>query len=345
MEHSISFPGLGWNFTVNTTAFSIGSFSVQWYGIIIACGFLLAVIYGMRMAGKMNIKADSLYDCIIVGLILGVIGARLYYVIFYPGSTYRDNPLEIFNIKEGGLGIYGGIIGGLLGGGIMAKIRRVKVGAALDVACIGYCIGQCIGRWGNFINQEAFGCETSLPWGMQSDATLVYASGTVHPCFFYESLWMLEGFILLHLFNRYLRHYDGQTFLMYLIWYGTGRFFIEALRTDSLMIPVLNLKVSQVVAIATVLAGIVLLVIFRNKTSLTGCGSSKIMELNGVVMNSVKSADKAEEKTEEKKKSTIFADEENKENKSDKSDEGVSSEPMSLDDMDALIDRLEENGK
>lgn len=282
MTHHIEFPSLGLQFDVNTTAFTIGSFSVQWYGILIATGFLLAILYASRMCKKMNISSDALFDCVIVGLICGVIGARLYYVIFYPGDKYINDPISILNIKEGGLGIYGGIIGGLLGGGIMAKIRKIKVTAVLDIASIGFFIGQAVGRWGNFINQEAFGTSTDLPWGMQSAATALDVVGPVHPCFLYESILCLLGFIFLHFFTRYLRRYDGQTFLCYLVWYGTSRFFIESLRTDSLLIPYTDLRVSQAVAAVTVLAAVVLLVVFARKTSLTGCGSKKVMELNGI---------------------------------------------------------------
>ena len=133
------------------------------------------------------------------------------------------------------------------------------------------------------MNQEAFGTATDLPWGMTSEATQKFTSSPVHPCFLYESLWCLLGFILLHFFTRKLRRYDGQTFLLYLIWYGVGRFFIEGLRTDSLLTPFINLRVSQLVAAVTVLAAVVLLIVFHKKTSLTGCGSKKVMAMNQLV--------------------------------------------------------------
>ena len=164
----------------------------------------------------------------------------------------------------------------------MAKFRKLKVFAVLDLASLGFLIGQCIGRWGNYVNQEAFGSETSLPWGMMSENTQLVSQNPVHPCFLYESLWCLVGFILLHIFSRKFRRYDGQVFLGYIIWYGIGRFFIEGLRTDSLITPFLDLRVSQLVAAASVLAGVVLLVVFRKRTSLSGCGSAKVMELNGI---------------------------------------------------------------
>ena len=230
----------------------------------------------------MNINSDKLVNCVLVGMVTGIIGARLYYVLFYPGDLYIRDPMQIFNIREGGLAIYGGIIGGLLGGVITAKICKLRVPAVLDVAVLGFLIGQGIGRWGNFVNQEAFGSQTDLPWGMVSEGTQAVVNGPVHPCFFYESVWCLLGFVLLHIFCRKFRRYDGQVFLLYLVWYGFGRFFIEGLRTDSLLTPFFDLRVSQLVAAATVLAGVVLLIVFRNRTSLSGCGSAKVMAMNAL---------------------------------------------------------------
>ena len=299
--YHVEFPSLGITFNVNRTAFQIGSFSVQWYGILIAVGVLLAFLYAMRSCKKFRLDEDRLIDAVLVGLVGGIIGARLYYVLFYPGSRYLDNPLEIFALRDGGLGIYGGVIGGLLCGALMAKFRKLKVGAVLDLASLGFLIGQCIGRWGNFVNQEAFGVETDLPWGMSSEATAAVASGPVHPCFLYESLWCLLGFVLLHMFSRKLRRYDGQGLLGYVIWYGVGCFFIEGLRTDSLITPFLVLRVSQLVAAASVLAAAVLLVVFRKRTSLSGCGSRKVMALNGIT-------DEEPEEDIMESQSTLFED-------------------------------------
>lgn len=302
MTHHITFPHLGLEFTVNTVAFSIGGFSVYWYGIIIAVGFLLALVYASYSCKKMNIDVNRLFDVVIVGLIAGVIFARLFYVVFYPGDKYRENPMEIFQIHDGGLAIYGGLIGAVVFGGLMAKIRKMKVAAVLDIASLGFLIGQGIGRWGNFINQEAFGSATDLPWGMHSDNTALVVDGNVHPCFLYESILCLLGFVLLHFFTRKLRRYDGQTFLLYIVWYGACRFFIEGLRTDSLIIPGTGLRVSQVIAAACVVAGIILLVVFRHKTSLTGCGDPHVMEAVGLV-------EAAEPQPEEEHiASTIFGD-------------------------------------
>ena len=282
--YTVQFPKLGWEFQINPVAFTIGNLEIRWYGILIAAGFLLAFLYALASCKKMRINEDKLINCVIVGMICGVVGARLYYVIFYPGSDYIENPMAIFDLRKGGLGIYGGIIGGLLGGAITAKICHLRIPPILDLASLGFLIGQGIGRWGNFVNQEAFGGATTLPWGMQSSATeVVVPNSPVHPCFLYESIWCLLGFLLLHIFTRKYRKYDGQTFLLYVLWYGVGRFFIEGLRQDSLLTPFFGLRVSQVVAAATVLLSLILLLVFSKKTSLTGCGSRRIMVLNSII--------------------------------------------------------------
>ena len=300
MTYNVTFPHLGLEFNINPVAFSIGNFHVYWYGIIIAAGFLLALIYASFSCKKMNIDINRLFDVVIVGLIAGVIFARLFYVVFYPGDKYWKNPLEIFQIHDGGLAIYGGIIGAVVFGSLMAKLRKLKVTAVLDIAALGFLIGQCVGRWGNFINQEAFGSATELPWGMHSENTAAVVDGNVHPCFLYESLLCLLGFVLLHFFTCRFRRYDGQTFLLYIVWYGACRFFIEGLRTDSLIIPGTSLRVSQVIAAACVVAGIILLVLFRHRTSLTGCGDRRVMEAVGLVESTALPEDETP--------STIFGD-------------------------------------
>ena len=297
--YTVQFPGLGWSMDINSTMFAIGSFEVKWYGFLIGMGFLLAFAYGLWQAPRFGVNRGKIIDVAIVGLVCGIIGARLYYVIFYPGDKYWNDPVQIFFIHEGGLGIYGGIIGGLGGGAIMCKIRKVKILPMLDLTMLGFLIGQCIGRWGNFINQEAFGAPTNLPWGMQSVNT---GNVPVHPCFFYESLWCAIGFVLLHFFTQKLRKYDGQTFLLYVIWYGAGRFFIEALRTDSLYFPGLPIKISQLVALVSIAAAIVLLIVFRNRRTLSGVGSKLSMAACGITVESLKA--KAKEESEAEKTSS-----------------------------------------
>ncbi len=259
---------------------------IYWYGFLIALGMVLAMIYAFSRCKKFGLDIDRVTDTVLAGLIGGIIGARLYYVVFsienYMTEEGTLDFAEIFNIRDGGLAIYGGIIGGLLIGGIMAKIRKVKLAPMLDLAGMGFLIGQCLGRWGNFFNQEAYGYSEnagSLPWGMVSKSILngiyyfVYPDNTsvvtnralsmlAHPCFLYESLWCLLGFIILHIYSKH-RKYDGQLFLMYIGWYGFGRFWIEGLRTDSLYLvnnDVISLKVSQLLAGACFLFAVIMLI-------------------------------------------------------------------------------------
>ncbi len=263
--YDVSFPGLGLEFNVDPVAFTIGSRNIYWYGIIIACGFLLAVLYASFNSKRYNMVKDSLLNCVIIGLITAIVGARLYFVAF-SWDQYKDNPISILYIDQGGLAIYGGLIGGLLGGLTCAKIQKLNVPACADLCAVGFLIGQGIGRWGNFTNQEAFGTETSLPWGMVSENT---GGVPVHPCFLYESLWCLLGALLLYLFSRKRQRYYGQLGIMYLVWYGFERMIVEGLRTDSLYLPFeifsARIRVSQALSFLMVLAGIVLLIIFRKK--------------------------------------------------------------------------------
>ena len=276
--YTVQFPKLGWEFHVDPTAFYIGDTPIAWYGIIIAVGFMLAFLYAMFSCKKMNINSDKLVNCVLVGMVTGIIGARLYYVLFYPGDLYIRDPMQIFNIREGGLAIYGGIIGGLLGGVITAKICKLRVPAVLDVAVLGFLIGQGIGRWGNFVNQEAFGTNTTLPWGMYSEGTCNYLSSVqetlaaqgvavapslpVHPTFLYESIWCLLGFFLLWAYMK-RRKFQGELILMYVMWYGAERFFVEGLRTDSLMVG--SFRISQVIAAVSVIAALCIWLALRKK--------------------------------------------------------------------------------
>ena len=261
--YNVSFPGLGLEMKINPVAFTIGSFEVFWYGIIIGIGFALALFFALKNVNRFGIDRDGFIDCVLVGLVFGIIFARLYYVIFRWGEYYSQHMNEILAIHSGGLAIYGGVIGGLSGGCIVAKKKKLPIPAILDISVMGFLIGQGLGRWGNFFNQEAFGTPTDLPWRMVSENT---GGIGVHPCFLYESLWCLTGFVLLYIFSRKFRKYDGQIFLLYLVWYGAERMIVEGLRTDSLYTPFLNLRVSQILAALTMLTGIVLLILFRKKT-------------------------------------------------------------------------------
>ncbi|MBQ9376134.1 MAG: prolipoprotein diacylglyceryl transferase [Ruminococcus sp.] len=257
-------------FTLDRVMFKIPGtdFEIYWYGFLIALGILIGMIYGFKRMRSFGIDPDRATDSVIGGLIGAIVGARLYYIIFSDEMKMS----EFFNFRQGGLAIYGGIIGALLIGGIIAKLRKLKLTALLDVAAPCFLIGQAIGRWGNFFNQEAFGSNTSLPWGMMSWNTMSFLAendnigGTasvyapVHPCFLYESLWCIIGFVILHIYSKH-RKFDGEVFLMYIGWYGLGRFFIEAMRTDSLYLG--NIKISQLLAALCVIATIILIIIFR----------------------------------------------------------------------------------
>lgn len=243
-------------------------FNIYWYGFLIALGILLAMIYGFRKMKSFGIDSDRATDAVIGGLVGAILGARLYYILFNSEMSISD----FFDFRQGGLAIYGGIIGALLVGGIIAKLRKLKLTALLDVVAPCFLIGQAVGRWGNFFNQEAFGTNTDLPWGMMSYKTMNFIAendnlgGTlsvyapVHPCFLYESLWCILGFVLIHLYMKH-RKFDGELFLMYIGWYGLGRFFIESIRTDSLYLA--NIKVSQLLAALCFVASVVLIIVFR----------------------------------------------------------------------------------
>lgn len=262
----VSFPGLGINdLPVNRVAFSIGSFNVYWYGILIATGLLLAVLYAYFNAHRYDVDRSKLIDCVIVGIITSIIGARLYYVAF-KWDYFSAHPAEIIDIRDGGIAIYGSIIGALIGGLTMAKIRKMKFLPILDITMTGFLIGQAIGRWGNFFNQEAFGTPTDNIFRMVSENT---GGIGVHPCFLYESVWCALGFVFLFIFNRKFQKYHGQVFYIYLVWYGFERMIVEGLRTDSLYLPFqvfgYDIRVSQALSAVLVLAGIILLIVNRKK--------------------------------------------------------------------------------
>ncbi|MBR5495998.1 MAG: prolipoprotein diacylglyceryl transferase, partial [Oscillospiraceae bacterium] len=283
MSNIVSFPGLNLEFALNPVAFSIGGFEVRWYGVIIAIGLVLALFYGFSLAQKRyGLEENRVINVVIGGIIGAIVGARAYYVAF-SWNDYKNNLSEIFNIRGGGLAIYGAIIGALVVGIIMCKINKVEVAPMLDLAALGFLIGQSIGRWGNFVNNEAFGCNTTLPWGMTSETikwTLALNSASlskrgifvdptlpVHPTFLYESLWCLLGFLVLHIYSK-RRKFDGEIFALYLAWYGLGRFFIEGLRTDSLYIPYTTLRVSQMLAGVLVIASVIFLIVTKIKRRL-----------------------------------------------------------------------------
>ncbi|HIV61300.1 MAG TPA: prolipoprotein diacylglyceryl transferase [Candidatus Butyricicoccus avistercoris] len=259
MQHLIEFPQLGLSFTLNRVAFNLFGKDIYWYGIIIAIGFIVASFYLSKKTVQFGYKQDTLYDLLLLCLPIAIICARLYYVIF-EWEQYKDNPISALYIWNGGLAIYGGIIGSFITIYLYGKKNKLNIAELLDIASCGIIIGQIFGRWGNFVNAEAFGGETSLPWGMSIDG-----AAPVHPTFFYESLWNLIGFIILHFCCKH-RNFKGQIFLIYVAWYGFGRSIIEGLRTDSLYIPSTPIRVSQLLAfISWITACILLFIANRNK--------------------------------------------------------------------------------
>lgn len=240
MMGTVTFPGLGLEFHLNSIAFRVFGWPVHWYGIIIAAGFLLAVLYCCHVSGRFGIKQDDIIDMLFFAVPLCIIGARLYYIIFYLDLYRReDGSLDfgaMVRIWDGGLAIYGGVIMAVIVLFVFCRVRKIKFLAFADLGVFGMLIGQMIGRWGNFVNIEAYGGPTDLPWRM---GIYAYVDGArqyteVHPTFLYESLWNLLGFVLLVVIARKWRKFDGQMFLSYFAWYGVGRGFIEGLRTDSL---------------------------------------------------------------------------------------------------------------
>ena len=241
---TISFPGLGIDeFDVDRVAFTIGKLSVTWYGMIICVGIILAFTYFSYRAGKAGINFDSVLDFALFTVPLAILGARLYYVIFHSSSFH--SLYDIIAIWEGGLAIYGAIIVGAVVVFCVAKYKKLSFLLIADMACPAVMIGQSIGRWGNFMNGEAFGAETTLPWRMGLCNQLTgFETQYVHPTFLYESLWNLLGFTLINIFYK-KKKFDGEVMLWYFTWYGLGRAFIEQLRTDSLYLWNTDIRVSS----------------------------------------------------------------------------------------------------
>lgn len=247
----ISFPGLGIDGVNPSRYFTVFGKPIYWYGVIIALGMIIALIYAMKRSKQFGLKSDTLLDIFIWGIPSAIVFARLYYVLFYQDASgvnpYFEEPIKMLYIWEGGLAIYGGVFGAVLAAFIYTRVTKKKLLPILDLVCLGLLIGQCIGRWGNFINREAYGDFVSETYLLRMGLTVVNSTVYVHPTFLYESLWNLVGFIVLHFVSK-KRKYDGQMLLMYLGWYGLGRLWIEGLRTDSLFIGTTSIRVSQLIA-------------------------------------------------------------------------------------------------
>lgn len=260
----------GIKLTLNPVAFTIplGSkhWDIYWYGIIIAIGFSLALLYGYKNAKRFGIDTDRMLDVVIVTVPVAILCARSYYIIFDGEKLESISDFFGFNSSGfSGLAIYGGVIGAFVCGGLMCKLRRIHILDMFDLAAIGFLIGQGIGRWGNFVNQEAFGTFTgSSWWGMQSANTIAVMGeeGLVHPCFLYESVWCLIGVFVLHKISKN-RKFSGQIVLSYGVWYGLERGFLELIRTDSLMWG--KIRISSLLSFAICITSLVLLIVFLRK--------------------------------------------------------------------------------
>lgn len=261
--NTVAFPGLGLTFHLDRVALSLGSFQIYWYGVIIALGAVLAVFFCMRTGPRLGIQGNDFLDVLLFALPGGIIGARLYYIIFNPSLYVKAGGgidlAACVNIHKGGLAIYGGILAGTLIVFLVSRHKKIPFPAMVDLCTFGLLIGQIAGRWGNFVNVEAYGGETDLPWRMGIETAQGYWE--VHPTFLYESLWNLLGFFLLLLVLRKgLRKFDGMLFLLYLAWYGFGRGLIEGLRTDSLYFFDTGIRVSQLLGFASCVLALLLLV-------------------------------------------------------------------------------------
>lgn len=319
----VSFPGLGIEpFHMDRVAFSIFGVSVNWYGLIITCGMILAVLYAMYHAKIERVKSDDILDLAVYLIIFGVLGARLYYVIMEwdsylaTGGTWLENIWHTFcnaiAIWNGGLAIYGGIIAGTLVGFLFARRKKIRFGVIADIAGPSVLIGQIIGRWGNFVNVEAFGSETDLPWRMgilksMDGGETFYSEMYVHPTFLYESLWNLLGLILITALYK-KKKFHGQMFLSYMIWYGFGRMLIEGLRADSLYVG--SMRISQFVGFVTFVLGAVLMVwnLRRVKSQKTAAYTAQYSSLTAAKNSAAQASD--ESTTEEKNESAKGSDEE-----------------------------------
>ena len=256
---NISFPGLGIDIDP-IRQFSIGPLTIHLYGVVIAFGLVLATMYCMRRSREFGLTEDYVLDGVLWITPFAIACARAYYCIF-SWELYADDPISVLYIWKGGIAIYGGVLGAIVGMIVFCRIKKISLGATLDLVLMGFLIGQAIGRWGNFFNREAFGAETEsfLRMGLLNALTgeITYH----HPTFLYESLWNALGFVILHFLSK-KREFDGQIALGYAFWYGLGRFFIEGLRTDSLYIPGTALRVSQLLAALSCLAAAAVLVYF-----------------------------------------------------------------------------------
>lgn len=267
---SIRFVNLGIEIEDLGKSISVFGFEINYYGIVIAVGMVLALMLVLREAKLTGQNTENYYDLAIFVILFGVIGARLYYVIF-EWDMYKNDLLSIFNIRNGGLAIYGGVLAGILTAYVFSRIKKLSFMQILDTAVLGLLVGQILGRWGNFFNREAFGGYTDNLFAMQIKLDEVGGIITdsisknikivdgieyiqVHPTFLYESLWNLALLAIIMIYKKH-RKFDGEIISIYMMGYGLGRFLIEGLRTDQLLLPGIHVAVSQVVSIVMMVIG------------------------------------------------------------------------------------------
>ena len=319
----VYFDGLGIDFNLPSVAFTLFNHQFHWYGIIIAFGFALAVLYGGRGAYKWKMSLDGMTDVLLWGTIFGIIGARVYYVAF-EWEYYAKHLSEIPAIWNGGIAIYGGIIGGLVGAAIGCKIGKIDFLNLLDLGALGLLIGQGIGRWGNFFNQEAFGTNTTTAlfrmWSpkiketLEASAEALSAKGMevdpalpVHPTFLYESVWCLLSFLILHIIVNKCRKFKGEVFMLYGVLYGAERMIVEGMRTDSLYVGSTTIRVSQLLSLIIVVVALAFFVYFMMRAKkgklpfkMLPIIQEPVAENDGELSEIVVDVNKKEEKSEEK---------------------------------------------
>ncbi len=270
--NNVSFPGLGLEFELRRYAFTVFNLEIYWYGIIIAFAFLLAVLLAVRSCKKYDLVPDNILDLVLFAAPTAIVFARLFYVAF-SWDQYKYDPLDIIRIRDGGLAIYGGVIGALLVAWLYAKKKKIAFLHLVDFGIPYLVLGQGIGRWGNFVNQEAFGVVTELPWRMNGTIINDYILSSmpaadlsklgVHPTFLYESLWDIAIFLFLANYRK-KKKVEGEVLFLYLMLYGIGRAFIEGLRTDSLYLG--SFRVSQLLSVVLLLIGLLLFIYRRVKS-------------------------------------------------------------------------------
>ena len=279
MHKMIEFPNLGIYLADVGKSITIFNFDIAFYGITIGIGMLMGILIASWQAKRVGVNPEHIVDVAIYGIIFGIIGARIYYVVF-SWDMYKDDPLSVFNLREGGLAIYGGVIAAIITVIVFGKIKKVSAPLLFDAAGPGLVLGQAIGRWGNFFNREAFGEYTDNLFAMRIPADAARSSDItelmrehmetidgvdfiqVHPTYLYESLWCLMVLVIMLVFTKY-KKFDGEIFLIYLLGYGAGRFWIEGLRTDQLLLPGIGLPVSQVLAAVLVIGSLITIITVR----------------------------------------------------------------------------------